>query len=167
MPALHPIITPGALVGGFFESGNTDEAATLRALGCDPIAGAACRIDHDKLNPYDSGRGQVVFALSAVSSTWKIPARALSAAFHDRDGTPAVELDDLIAQVQDADLRAKIQKMLPLAIASYGRAFGQQRQQCMALVKASPHHAKGRSRSGGHYSIDVKNREFARRHGCA
>ena len=133
----------------------------MRALGCEPIAGAQCRIDHDKLNPYNSGRGTVVFALEGVSSTWRISTQKLREAFHDRDGTPALE------QIADEGLRNKIKAALPLAIATYGRAIGQQRQQCMALVKTSPHHARGRSRSGGHYSIDVRNREFARKHGCS
>ena len=134
------IAMPGQVAGGYIETSETPEAATLRALGVQPIT---CRVDHTAQNPLNSGRGQTFFALEGSSSTWNhqegltgnakpMPTAMLRQAYKSRDGAPATELDDLIAQIASDELRVKIQNALPLAIASYGRAFEQQRQQCMA-----------------------------------
>jgi len=166
------IIVPSDLASGYQETGNTDEAAMLRAMGCEPVAGAACRVDHDSKNPYGSGRGQILFALAGSSSTWwhrngggkrtPMPTALLRKAYGG-GGEPALELDELIEQIPDEELRAKIQNALPLTIANYGRAFAQARQHCMALVHTAPHHATGRNRQGRKFSINVNRPDLARR----
>ena len=170
------IIVPSELGSGFKDTCSTDEAAVLRSMGCDPIEGAPCRVEHDKLNPYNSGRGKVFFSLSGASSTWRrwdgsgsskpMSTSALSAAYNEQDGASSVMLDDLIEQVPDEELRARIKNALPLAVANYGRAFGVHRSECMALVKKSSHIAIGTNRGGRRFAIDVRNKEFARRFNC-
>ena len=170
------IMVPSELGSGFKETCSTDEAAVLRSMGCDPIEGAPCRVEHDKFNPYDSGRGRVFFTLSGASSTWRkwqtaksskpMSTAALSIAYNEQDGGSSVALDELIEQISDEELRVKIKNALPLAVANYGRAFGIHRAECMSIVKKSAHIAIGTNRGGRRFAIDVRNKEFARRFNC-
>lgn len=170
-----PIIVPNDLANGYVETSNTDEAAMLRAMGCQPVEGASCRVDHDAKNPYNSGRGKVLFAICGSSSTWwhrsgsgkkkPLPSAQLRRAFAG-EGDPSATMDDLIEQVPDEELRARLQNQLPLCIAEYGRAFAENRQQCMALVHTAPHHATGRNRQGRKFSINVKRPDLARKWGA-
>jgi len=170
------LLVPNSLASGFCETNDTEEAAVLRTMGCDPIEGAACRVIHDKHNPYGSGRGEVAFALDSTSSTWstfnqsgaagRLPTAALRKAYGG-DGAEAVMLDDLISQIQDKELRAKIQNALPLCLAHYGRAFMANRRDCMGMIRDhAPHIATGRNRRGRKFAIDVRNQELARKWDC-
>lgn len=171
-----PIIVPPELARGYHETSTTPEAAVLRGMGCEPLIGDSCRVDHTSKNPYGSGRGTTVFSLSPTSSTWRthgaadksnpLPTSILAAAYRERTGAASVQLDELIEKIPDEELRCNIKNTLPLVIASYGAAFEDQRLQCMALVHSAPRHAVGRSRDGRKFSINVKNQKFARQHGC-
>ena len=177
------ILVPGQLSSGYGETGSTPEAACLRSLGFQPLEGAECRVDHDKLHPYGSGRHkEVVFAFSAASSTWRArdakgKVKALSntpvrRAFCDQSGTASLELDEAVNEIEGAgtsdkrrELAQRIRDLLPLAYANYQAAYEQQRGQCMALVRSAktPHHATGFNRNGKPYSINVKRPDLARR----
>lgn len=168
------ILVPGDLKAGYIDTGHTPEAAALRALGCVPIKGAECVVNHDKLNPYNSGRGQVRFAISASSSTWRMdlggksrgyPAADLRDAFNGK-GDPSVALDELVEKVPDPELRAKIKNALPLAIAQYMNAYEGQRRDCMEMIHKSPHFAIGRNRQGRKFAINVRNQATARKWEC-
>lgn len=168
------IPVPSDLAHGFSESQNTEEVAVCRGLGVELVAGAECRKTYTKLNPYNSGRPEVIFNLNAASSTWEtkpqgatgnaepLKTQAIRQAYAS-DGSPAKELDDLIERIENKELRQQIKNILPLAYACYGRAFMQAKRDCMGYLKSAPDFIKGVNRNGKPYNINRKAREFAKR----
>ena len=168
------VAVPTELAHGFCESQNTEEVAVCRALGVELVAGAECRKTYTKHNPYNSGRPEVIFNLNAASSTWEtkpqgatgnsepLQTKDIRQAYHS-DGSPAKELDDLISQIDNKELKQQIKNALPLAYACYGRAFMQAKRDCMGYLKGAPDFIRGVNRNGKPYNINRKAREFAKR----
>jgi len=168
------IAVPDELAHGFCESQNTEEVAVCRALGVELVAGAECRKTFTKHNPYNSGRPETIFNLNSSSSTWKnkpqgatgnsepLATKAIRDAYHS-DGAPVKELDDLIDQIENKELKAQIKNTLPLAYSCYGRAFMQAKRDCMGYLKTAPDFIRGLNRNGKPYNINRKARDFAKR----
>lgn len=109
----------------------TDLAACLMALGVKPLEGTA-RVSNTGTEKRPARPGQpgvVMYHLEPASSTFpKTSAQDLIAAFYSGDGHQ--ELDDLIEQVDNEELRAKLQRAIAPAAASYIRAALTNRNRC-------------------------------------
>lgn len=176
-PPQSGIIVPSELAGGFSETKQTEEVAVCRALGVELVPGAEVRREYSKTNPYNNGRPEVVFCMNGASSTWQhqpqgatgnpipLPTNAIRQAFQSRAGEPVAKLDDLVEQIENKELKAQINNVLPLAFAAYGRAFMDARRDCMRIINTSPEHIRGVTRSGRKYNVNRNARDFAKRMG--
>ncbi len=156
--AIH---VPPSLGGGFVQVDDPDLVAVLRALGVEVLEGCKVKKIYTAENPHHEGKPWFQFEISAASGTWQFeapgggnlknyPTASLRIAYN-LPGTPCDEMDDLIKQVGDEELRAKLANTLPRAYASFGRACMEQRRWVSRLLHDARDWIRGRNRKGKRY----------------